>query len=68
MGQDQSFLMLFSENARRTIDKKMLTVHDLIKQCLQEGKTEDQHQSLVQNSIPRLQLWFEVLLAADEVK
>jgi hypothetical protein len=60
--------MIFSESNGRTLHKIICLVQNAVKDGLKEGKTKDQHQSLVQNSIPRLQLWFKVLLTAHEVK
>lgn len=66
--EQKDFLMIFSESNRRTLAEVMYSVQNAVKDGLKEEKTKDQQQSSVQNSIPRLQLWFIVLLAAYEVK
>jgi hypothetical protein len=66
--KQKDFLMIFSESNGRTLHKIICLVQNAVKDGLKEGKTKDQHQSLVQNSTPRLQLWFKVLLTAHEVK
>ena len=60
--------MIFSEGNGRTLHKIICLVQSAIKDGLKERKTKNQQQSLVQNSIPRLQLWFKVLLTASAVK
>lgn len=60
--------MIFSDSTRRTFTKVMCMVQNAVSDGLKEGKTKAQQKSMVQQSIPRLQLWFEVLFAAYEVK